>query len=264
MKPADYTLPFYQKCLSQHIWPWRERCKTQTIIDFHMTNETRLLQVALELGGEFIEAFNQHSPTPIFPFAGIPATETTPTTTPNTNTPMKLEINIPDELFHPLVQAIDRLTAAMTAGGFTSPLGDTNSTSATTDGPTTVVEVAPETEKPKAVRLKKEKAPTPEPVVVETRPDTELTREEDAETDKEHAKEIAEEAPAKVKVPTGPELSEKVKPLAAHPELQQDLIRYKSNELKINGPIRLVTDETALALFDAKVIELLAKIPVEV
>jgi len=254
MKPADYTLPFYQKCLSQHIWDWKERCKTQTIIDFHMNNETRLRQVALELGGEFIEAFNQHSPTPIFPFAGIPATETTPTTTPNTNTPMKLEINIPDELFNPLVQAIDRLTAAMTLK---------SSFTVTTSGVTPdfepvggLIEIPTyEPEKPKAGRPKKEKAATPEPmpvvepVVVEETPTEEVP---------------PIEAPAKVKVPTGPELSEKVKPLAAHPELQQDLIRYKSNELKINGPIRLVTDEAALALFDAKVIELLAKIPAEV
>jgi len=254
MKATDYSLPFYKKCLSQHIWDWRSRFVTTHVAAHHEHNEEMLKQVAHERGAEFLEAFNQHTTQPIFPFAGIPATEIKPNQTPNTNATMKLEINIPDELFNPLVQAIDRLTAAVAAGGFTQP-SFTITTSEGVTGTTPVGSVGettpePEPEKPKAGRPKKEKVTTPEPTpVVETAAVEETP---------------AEEAPAKVKVPTGPELSEKVKPLAAHPELQQDLIRFKANELKINGPIRLVTDTEALAKFDAKVTELLAKIPAEV
>ncbi len=250
MKAADYTLPFYRKCLSQHVWDWRWRFVTTHVAAHHERNEEMLKQVAHERGGEFLDAFNQHTDQPIFPLAGIPAVEIKPNQTPNTDTPMKLEITIPDDLFNPLVQAINNLTEAVKAGGTLKP----SFTITTTAEAPPAVETAPEPEKPKAGRPKKEKpAPEPEtttaPVVAET---------SQAET--------IEEAPAKVKVkvPTGPELSEKVKPLAAHPELQQELIRYKANELKVNGPIRLVTDESILAQFDAKVIELLAKIPAEV
>jgi hypothetical protein len=251
MKASDYTLPFYLKCLSQHIWDWRSRFVTTHVAAHHERNEEMLKQVAHERGDEFLTAFNQHTTQPIFPFAGVPAAETKPNQTPNISTPMKIEINIPDELFNPLVQAIDRLTAVMTQGKpiiprYDGPLTGTNDSAATL-----TVEATPEPEKPKAGRPKKEKTEPAPAVAAET---TQVVNQ---------AEEITPtEAPPKI--PTGPELSEKVKPLAAHPELQQDLIRFKANDLKINGPIRLVTDEEALAKFDAKVIELLAKIPAEV
>lgn len=254
MKAADYTLIFYWKCLSQHVWDWRSRFVTSAILAHHERNEEMLKQVAHERGSEFLDAFNQHTTQPLFPFAGIPATETNTTQTPNI---MKLEITIPDELFNPLVQAIDRLTAAVTAGGFTTPTCTITSTIPNDPPVGSVGENTPtEAEKPKAGRPpKKEKAATPEPTpVVKTAAVEEAPAEEVAPT----------EAPAEVKVPTGPELSEKVKPLAAHPALQADLIRYKANELKVNGPIRLVEDTEILAKFDAKVIELLARIPAEV
>lgn len=249
MKAADYTLPFYRKCLSQHIWDWRSRFVTTAVAAHHERNEEMLKQVAHERGGEFLDAFNQHTDQPIFPLAGIPAVEIKPNQTPNTNAPMKLEITIPDELFNPLVQAIDRLTEAVKLNVSLATPQYTITTTATAADIKPVgglVEVT-EPEKPKAGRPKKEKT-EPAPAVEET-----PTKEE-----------TPVEEPAKVKVPTGPELSEKVKPLAAHPELQADLIRFKANVLQVNGPIRLVTDESILAQFDAKVIELLAKIPAEV
>lgn len=263
MKAADYTLPFYRKCLSQHIWDWRSRFVTTHVAAHHEHNEERLKQVAHELGGGFIQTFNEHSAQPILPFAGLPAAETTPPNT-HTNTPMKLEITIPDELFNPLVQAIDRLTAVMerhanpTVTITTDSAGGsiTTSTEASAGDPV-VINTTPEPEKPKATRTKKTKelepevTPTPAveeaPVVVEA-----------------EATLVVEEAPTKVKVPTGPELSEKVGPLAKYPDLQAEIIRYKANELKINGPIRLVTDTEQLAKFNAKLDELLAQIPSEV
>lgn len=244
MKAADYTLPFYKKCLFQHIWDWRSRFATTHVAAHHERNEEMLKQVAHERGGEFLDAFNKHTDQPIFPLAGIPAVETNTNQTSNTNTAMKLEITIPDELFNPLVQAIDRLTEAVKLGGTLTP-----GLTVTTTAPIAVTasgEVITEPEKPKAGRPKKTPAATPETPAAPAAEETHV------------------EEPAKVKVPTGPELSEKVKPLAAHPELQADLIRFKANELKVNGPIRLVTDESILAQFDAKVIELLAKIPAEV
>lgn len=261
MKPADYTLPLYKQQLSQHVWEWDQRVSWPTTRKMYSEAEENLKQVAHERGGEFLEAFNQHSPQTLFPFAGIPASEIQDNKIPNPNTPMKIEIILPDDLFNPLVQAINNLTEAVKAGGSLTP--QFTVTASPQCGPTvtaTVTEPTPEPEKAKAGRPKKDKAapepePTPTPAAeptVEAAPAAEPTPEP-----------APAEAP-KVKVPTGPELSEKVKPLAAHPELQQDLIRYKANELKVNGPIRLVTDTDTLAKFDAKVDELLAKIPAEV
>jgi len=259
MKPADYTLPFYRKCLSQHLWDWRSRFTTTAVVRHHEYNEEMLKQVAHERGGEFLEAFNQFSPQPILPFAGLPATETKPPQIPNTTLPMKLEINIPDELFHPLVQAIDRLTEAVKNGGLAAPRCDSPATCTSDTATTATVEAAPEpADKPKSGRPKKTKEtpvePAPAPVVeVVVEP---------ASAPVEAAP--VEVVPAAVPVPSGPDLSVKAGTLIAHPELQQELIRFKANELKINGPIRLVTDEEQLRLFSNKLDELLAKIPAEV
>ena len=212
-----------------------------------------LKRVAHDLGGKFLEAYNQVSPQPLFPFAGIPAAEIPNEPTHNT-TPMKIEINLPEELFNPLVQAIDRLTEAVKTNGLVTPPTYNGPLTGTSDSATTtVVEGIAEADKPKRGRKAKD---TPEtPAVVETVVEPVATP---------SVEPAVVETPAAAPVPTGPELAKKAEPLAAHPELQQDLIRFKANELKINGPIRLVTDTEQLRRFDAKLDELLAKIPTEV
>lgn len=257
MKSADYTLPFYKKCLGQHLWNWRSRFVTTAVVRHHEANEEMLKRVAHDLGGKFLEAYNKVSPQPLFPFAGIPATEIP--NEPNNTTPMKLTIDIPEELFNPLVQAIDRLTEAVKANGpvrYTGTLkdcfSDTGAVTGTSDSATTTV-----VETPKKTRKTKE--PEAAPAVVEAVIEPAATPSAEPTV-----VETPVETPAAAPVPTGPELAKKAEPLAAHPELQQDLIRFKANELKINGPIRLVTDTEQLRRFDAKLDELLAKIPTEV
>ena len=252
MKSADYTLPFYKKCLSQHLWDWRSRFVTTAVVRHHEANEEMLKRVAHERGDEFLEAYNQASPQPLFPFAGIPATEITNEPTHNT-TPMKLTIDIPEELINPIVQAIDRLTEAVKGSGFPPAPSFT----ITTSDSAPAVDGVTEADKPK--RGRKAKEPEATPAVVETVIESVIA------TSATPSVVIAtEDLPPATPVPTGPELAKKVEPLAAHPELQQDLIRFKANELKINGPIRLVTDADLLRRFDAKVEELLAKISTEV
>lgn len=256
MKSADYTLPFYKKCLSQHLWDWRSRFVTTAVVRHHEANEEMLKRVAHERGDEFLEAYNQASPQPLFPFAGIPATEIPNEPTHNT-TPMKLTIDIPEELFNPLVQAIDRLTEAVKGSGFALPRYEGAETgrfaSTGTNEAPAVIDGVTEADKPK--RGRKAKEPEATPAVVEAVIEPAATP---------SVEPTVVETPVAAPVPTGPELAKKVEPLAAHPELQQDLIRFKANELKINGPIRLVTDTDLLRRFDAKVEELLAKIPTEV
>ena len=245
MKSSDYTLKFYQKCLSQHLWDWRSRFVTTAVVRHHEANEEMLKRVAHERGGEFLEAYNKASPQPLFPFAGIPATEIP--NEPNNTTPMKIEIHLPEDLFNPLVQAINQLTEAVKANGLGAPRHDVQ-TATSDSASTTVVEGTA----PKRGRKPKETEAAP---VVEGTPQAATPAAETTPT---------EAPPAAVPAPTGPELAKKVEPIAAHPELQQELIRFKANELKINQPIRLVTDEDLLRRFDAKVEELLAKIPTEV
>lgn len=255
MKSSDYTLPFYKKCLSQHLWDWRSRFVTTAVVRHHEANEEMLKRVAHERGDEFLEAYNQASPQPLFPFAGIPAAEIPNEPTHNT-TPMKLTIDIPEELINPIVQAIDRLTEAVKANGpvrYTGTLKDVSDTGTCDSATTTVVESTADADKPK--RGRKAKEPEATPAVVEAVIEPAATP---------SVEPTVVETPVAAPVPTGPELAKKVEPLAAHPELQQDLIRFKANELKINGPIRLVTDADLLRRFDAKVEELLAKIPTEV
>jgi hypothetical protein len=263
MKSEDYTLPFFKKCLSQHIWDWRNRFVTTAVVRHHEANEETLKRVAHDRGGEFLEAYNACSPQTILRFTGIPAPESTNTDTPNTTPPMKIEINIPDELFNPLVQAIDRLTEAVKAGGIILPRYAGPSTGTNDPVPlgtsdtatTTVVEAAPDpAEKPKAGRPKKEK-----PAPTESAPIVEATVEPVVEPVVETVA-----APAAAPVPTGPELSEKVGPLAAHPALQAELIAYKKEVLGIAQPIRTVTDTELLRQFNAKVDELLGKMAAEV
>jgi hypothetical protein len=254
MKSSDYTIKFYRKCLSQHIWDWQTRFTTTAVVRHHEANEETLKRVAHDRGGEFLEAYNACSPQTILRFTGIPAPESTNTDTPNTTPPMKLEINIPDELFNPLVQAIDRLTEAVKAGGIILPRYNGPLTSDSAD--TTIITATSESEpeKPKAGRPKKEKpAPTePTPVV-------EATVEPVVEPVVEPMT-----TPAAAPVPTGPELSEKVGPLAAHPALQAELITYKKDVLGLAQPIRTVTDTELLRQFNAKVDELLGKMAAEV
>lgn len=256
MKSADYTLPFYKKCISQHLWDWRSRFTTTAVVRHHEANEEMLKRVAHDRGDEFLEAYNQVAQQPIFPFAGVPAAEIPNEPTHNT-APMKIEIHLPEELFNPLVQAIDRLTEAVKANGLVTPPTYSGPLTGTCDSATTtVVESTAEADKPKRGRKPKESEAVPavvEPVIEETpqvvTPAAEVTQ---------------VEPPPAIPVPTGPELAKKVEPLAAHPELQQELIRFKANELKINGPIRLVTDTDLLRRFNEKVDELLAKIAAEV
>lgn len=263
MKSSDYTLPFYKKCLSQHLWDWRSRFTTTAVVRHHEANEEMLKRVAHDRGDEFLEAYNQVALQPIFPFAGIPAMEI-PNETHNT-TPMKIEINLPEELFNPLVQAINSLTEAVKANGpvrYTGTLKDVSDTGTCDSASTTIIG----TDSGGAVvakrgRKPKESEPTPTPA-----PAVEAVVEPVATPSVEPAvvEAPAAPAPAAAPVPTGPELAKKVEPLAAHPELQQELIRFKANELKINGPIRLVTDTDLLRRFNEKVDELLAKIAAEV
>lgn len=263
MKSADYTLPFYKKCLSQHLWDWRSRFVTTAVVRHHEANEEMLKRVAHERGDEFLEAYNKVSPQPLFPFAGIPAAEIPNEPTHNT-TPMKIEIHLPEELFNPLVQAIDRLTEAVKANGPVRYAGtlkdyssDTGAATGTSDSASTaVIDGVTEADKPK--RGRKPKEPEAAPAVVEA------TVEETPQVVTPAAEVTPVEAPPSIPCPTGPELAKKVEPLAAHPELQQELIRFKANDLKINQPIRLVTDEDLLRRFNVKVDELLAKIPTEV
>jgi hypothetical protein len=238
---------------------------THDSIDRHYRRQTEemLKQVAHDRGGEFLEAFNQFSPQPILPFAGLPATETKPPQIPSTTLPMKLEITIPDELFHPLVQAIDRLTEAVKNGGLAAPRCDSPTTCTSDTATTTVVEAPAEgADKPKAGRPKKVKETPAEPAPAPVAAPVVEAVVEPASAPVEAAP--VEVVPAAVPVPSGPDLAVKAGTLIAHPELQQELIRFKANELKINGPIRLVTDEEQLRLFSIKLDELLAKIPAEV
>lgn len=247
MKSSDYSLSFYKKCLSQHLWDWRSRFVTTAVVRHHEANEEMLKRVAHERGAEFLEAYNQFSPQPLFPFAGIPATEIP--NEPSNTTPMKIEIHLPEELFNPLVQAIDRLTEAVKANGLVpSPCtGDRDS------APAAAIDGVTEADRPKRGRKPKEAEAPATPAVVDATPVV-----------VDATPVVVDATPAVVPVPTGPELAKKAEPLAAHPDLQQDLIRFKANELKINGSIRLVTDTEQLRLFNTKLDELLAKIPAEV
>lgn len=261
MKSADYTLPFYKKCLSQHLWDWRSRFVTTAVVRHHEANEEMLKRVAHERGDEFLEAYNKVSPQPLFPFAGIPAAEIPNEPTHNT-TPMKIEIHLPEELFNPLVQAIDRLTEAVRGSGFALPRYDGPLTGTSDSASTAVIDGVTEADKPK--RGRKPKEPEAAPAVVETTVAPAVVEPVATPSVEPVVVEAPVEAPPSIQCPTGPELAKKVEPLAAHPELQQELIRFKANDLKINQPIRLVTDEDLLRRFNVKVDELLAKIPTEV
>jgi hypothetical protein len=107
MNPADFTIEFYRKCLSQHNW------KLETADDHW--NQQMLHHVGLTRKGDFWREFKalaeQHKKH--FPVASQGATETQ-NTKPNTtmNTLLK---DIYEILVKPIVDAIDRNTASKPA-----------------------------------------------------------------------------------------------------------------------------------------------------
>lgn len=130
-------------------------------------------------------------------------------------------------LILPIVEAIDRLTAAVLASKGTQP-------SCTASAPA-VVEDTPEPESakenPKAAKAKAAKAnPKPEPKVEEP----------------------------EIEVPTGPELAELMQPLKGTP-YAAELVNYKKGELKCPDLLKDITDKGILAKMAEKINELLKK-----
>lgn len=227
MNPADFTLDFYRKCLSQHNWG--------SLTDRDIESLNLLEKVAAERGGEFRAALAKAHPEKHFPVAAQAATETQ-NQTPKTNTTMNTLIKeLYENLIKPIVDAIDRNTAAKgnVITNAVTPEGAviTTSTAATETqaeqpkkrGPKPKIEAAPVTE------------PEPTPVV--------------------EPEAVVEEEPYM----SGPELCELMKPLAPTPFSKQ-LVEFRNNEVGFNKPTREMTDPVMLRQMEAKIREFLAEL----
>jgi len=237
MSPADFTIEFYRKCLSQAKWGSNNEQDVESI--------ELLVKVANARGGEFFKAYSQsrwpsltelcgqqHLPNKHFPVA-IKATEN-PTPNTQTNTTMNTLLNdIYEILIKPLVEAIDRNTAAKTGGSVMTPA----STITPCEAPPKEDEDKPETgkrgRKPKAAEAAPATEPEPAPAV---EPEV-----------------VAPEEPYM----SGPELVELMKPLAKT-QYSTKLVEFRDNELNWNKPTRELTDPAKLRKMEAKIREFLA------
>lgn len=224
MNPADFTIEFYRKCLSQHNWG--------SLADRDIESLNLLEKVAAERGGEFRSALAKAHPEKHFPVAAQAATETQ-NQTPKTNTTMNTLIKeLYENLIKPIVEAIDRNTAAK---GVVIP-NDVPVGSTGTNTTETEAEDKPEPKK-RGPKPKAEAAPAPEP---EPTP-------------------VVEEEPYM----SGPELCELMKPLAPTPFSKQ-LVEFRNNEVGFNKPTREMTDPVMLRQMEAKIREFLAELANEV
>lgn len=219
MNPADFTIEFYRKCLSQHNW------KLETPDDHW--NQQMLHHVGLTRKGDFWREFKalaeQHKKH--FPVAAQPATETQ-NTKPNTTTTMNTLLkDIYEILIKPIVDAIDRNTAAKPAPAST----------------VTPCEAPPKEEEDKPAEPKKrgpkakaaEPAPEPTPVV-----EPEVVQEEEPYL-------------------TGPELVELMKPLKDTPYTKK-LVEFRDGTLGFPKMTREMSDPAMLRQMEAKIRECLA------
>jgi len=145
MQPADFTIDFYHKCLSQAKWDSEDERDTESI--------SLLIKVANERGGDFHKAYIQASPKP-FPVASQDATEK-PQQKTRKHTSMNTLLNdIYEILIKPLVEAIDRNTATKPTSALTTVC----------ENPPTESEDKPaEPVKKRGPKAKAEAAPAPEP-----------------------------------------------------------------------------------------------------
>lgn len=147
MQPADFTIEFYRKCLSQAKWESDDfRDKESVFLLIHVANER---------GGEFSDAYwtayAEH--TKQFPVAAQPATEN-PQQKTRKHTSMNTLLNeIYEILIKPLVEAIDRNTDRNTA-----TKGAVNETQ-----PAEPEDKPAEPVKKRGPKAKAEAAPAPEP-----------------------------------------------------------------------------------------------------
>lgn len=224
MAPADFTIEFYRKCLSQ--------CKYEDTEQNRKDYEF-MKRVADERGGPFMLSFcgtyphDKYIPKP-FPVADNSATETQ-NTKPNTTTMNTLLKDIYEILIKPVVDAIDRNTAAKgnVITNTVTPEGATITTStAATEG-----QAEPKKRGPKAKAA--EPAPEPTPVV---EPEV-----------------VVEEEPYL----TGPELVELMKPLKDTPYTKK-LVEFRDGTLGFPKMTREMSDPAMLRQMEAKIREFLA------
>lgn len=220
MNPADFTIEFYRKCLSQ--------CKYEDTEQNRKDYEF-MKRVADERGGPFMLSFcctyphDKYAPKP-FPVTSQEATEAQ-NTKPNTNTTMNTLLkDIYETLIKPIVDAIDRNTAAK---GSAVALDATPPPSVKED------EDKPEPKKrgPKAKAA--ESAPEPTPVV-----EPEVVQEEEPYL-------------------TGPELVELMKPLKDTPYTKK-LVEFRDGTLGFSKMTREMSDPAMLRQMEAKIREFLA------
>ena len=222
MSPADFTIEFYRKCLSQAKWNSSDERDMQSVL--------MLENVAAEREGEFyhafVEAYQFNRFAPIyathFPVASQEATETQ---NPKPNTTMNTLLkDIYEILIKPLVDAIDRNTAAKPAPAST----------------VTPCEAPPKEEEDKPAEPKKRgpkaKAaePAPEPAAIQEFVD-------------------APEEPYL----TGPELVELMKPLKDTPYTKK-LVEFRDGTLGFSKMTREMSDPAMLRQMEAKIRECLA------
>ena len=215
MTAADFTIEFYRKCLSQHNWG--------SLADRDIEGLNLLEKVAAERGGEFRSALAKAHPEKHFPVASQEATETqsqTPKTNMTMNTLLK---DIYETLINPLVEAIDRNTAAK---------GNVIALEAAT--PQTVTPLPDGTEQPKkrGPKAKAEAAPVPE---LEPTP-------------------VVEEEPYM----SGADLVELMKPLK-DTDFSKQLVEFRNTTVGFNKPTREMTDPAMLRQMEAKIREFLAE-----
>jgi len=220
MTPADFTIEFYRKCLSQAKW------NSPKNTDIECLN--MLEAVAHERKGEFYDAFSlaryqsvKYTPKH-FPVASQEATETQ-SQTPKTNMTMNALLkDIYETLINPLVEAIDRNTAAK--GSVIAPVNEPVAAPAETED-------KPEPKK-RGPKAKAEAAPAPE---LEPTP-------------------VVEEEPYM----SGADLVELMKPLK-DTDFSKQLVEFRNNEVGFNKPTREMTDPAMLRQMEAKIREFLAE-----
>jgi len=219
MTPADFTIEFYRKCLSQAKW------NSPKNTDIECLN--MLEAVAHERKGEFYDAFSlaryqsvKYTPKH-FPVASQEATETQ-SQTPKTNMTMNALLkDIYETLINPLVEAIDRNTAAK--GSVIAPVNEPVAAPAETED-------KPEPKK-RGPKAKAEAAPAPE---LEPTP-------------------VVEEEPYM----SGADLVELMKPLK-DTDFSKQLVEFRNTTVGFNKPTREMTDPAMLRQMEAKIREFLA------
>ena len=219
MTAADFTLEFYRKCLPQAKW------ESDDVRDIE---GLKLLEkVAKERGGEFLDEYSTaYAQATHFPVASQEATETQ-SQTPKTNMTMNALLkDIYETLINPLVEAIDRNTAAK--GSVIAPVNEPVAAPAETED-------KPEPKK-RGPKAKAEAAPAPEPTPV-VEPEV-----------------VVEEEPYM----SGADLVELMKPLK-DTAFSKQLVEFRNNEVGFNKPTREMTDPAMLRQMEAKIREFLAE-----